>query len=107
MSPTSKPFKVAVVWRGDAQARREASAETSRLTAIFAALAAQGVGAEPCVWSEALTGEARAQMLACDGVLVWVDPIATATGERRGAARSTTCCARSPRQASWSVRTLT
>jgi hypothetical protein len=41
--------------------------------------------AEPAVWSEALTGEVRAQLMGMDGVLVWVDPIAAATGERRGA----------------------
>ena len=81
----SATFKVAVVWRGDVAARREASGEASRLKAIFTALKARGIDAEPCVWSEDLSEEARAQMLACDGVLVWVDPIASATGERRGA----------------------
>jgi glutathione synthase/RimK-type ligase-like ATP-grasp enzyme len=81
----AKPYKVAMVWRGDRQARGDASAETSRLKAIFAALAQHGIAAEPAVWSEELTGEVRDQLLTMDGVLVWVDPIATATGERRGA----------------------
>jgi hypothetical protein len=84
MSNGPNPFKVAVVWRGDAQARAEARGETSRLKAIFAALADQGIAAEPAVWSEDLTGEVREQLLGMDGVLVWVDPISTATGERRG-----------------------
>src|SRR4051812_18188247 len=80
----SDRFKVAVVWRGDAQARAEAQPETSRLKAIFEALERQGIAAEPAVWSEDLTGEVRTQLLGMDGVLVWVDPISTATGERRG-----------------------
>jgi hypothetical protein len=81
---TSNSFKVAVVWRGDAQARAEARGETSRLKAVFAALAAQGIVAEPVVFCEEAADEALAQLLRVDGVLVWVDPIATATGQRRG-----------------------
>jgi hypothetical protein len=81
---TPKAFKVAVVWRGDRQARAEARGETSRLKAIFEALAARGIAAAPAVWSEDLTGEVRDQLMGVDGVLVWVDPISTATGERRG-----------------------
>ncbi len=82
--PNSSPFKVAVVWRGDAQARAEARGETSRLKAIFEALARQGIAAGPAVWSEELAGEVRAQLMGMDGVLVWVDPISTASGARRG-----------------------
>jgi len=78
-------YRVAIVWRGDAQARAEASPETSRLKAIFAALAGRGIVAEPCVWSEDLTDAARAQLAGVDAVLVWVDPIASATGQRRDA----------------------
>jgi hypothetical protein len=77
-------FRVCVVWRGDAQARREASAQTSRLKAIFQALARRGVAAEPCVWDDGLDAEVRAQIAGADGVLVWVDPISTQTGARRG-----------------------
>ncbi len=79
------PHRVAIVWRGDRPARDAARPETCRLSAIFAALARRGIAAEPAVWAEDLTGEVRQQLLTMDGVLVWVDPIATATGERRGA----------------------
>jgi hypothetical protein len=34
----SSPFKVAIVWRGDARARAEARPETSRFAAVFASL---------------------------------------------------------------------
>lgn len=80
----SNVFKVAVVWRGDRQMRDAARGETSRLKAIFQSLAEQGIAAEPAVWSEDLTDEVRDQLLGVDGVLVWVDPISTATGARRG-----------------------
>jgi len=76
-------FKVAVVWRGDAEARRSADPATTRLSPIFAALSAAGFAAEPCVYDESFAAEVRAQLLACDAVLVWVNPIAT--GARRGA----------------------
>ncbi|MGA0599634.1 Cj0069 family protein [Caulobacter sp. KR2-114] len=81
----SSKSKVAILWRGDRPARDAARAESSRLSSIFEALAHCGIGAEPAVWSEDLTDEVRNQLLAMDGVLVWVDPISTATGARRNA----------------------
>ena len=81
----SDPFKVAVVWRGDRQARAEVTSETSRMKRIFEALKHEGIAAEPAVWTEALSDEVLRQLLAVDGALVWVDPISTTTGERRGA----------------------
>jgi len=82
---TGATYRLAVVWRGDRQAREEARAETSRLAAIFAALGRRGIAAEPCVWSEELGEAVRAQFRGVDGVLVWVDPISTQNGARRGA----------------------
>ena len=66
----SNRFKVAVVWRGDRQARLEARAETSRLNAIFEALEPQGIAAEPAVWSGAMTGGVRGHVRRKDGVRV-------------------------------------
>jgi hypothetical protein len=84
-SKAPQPFKVAVVWRGDAQARAEARPETSRFAAIFAALERHGVIAEPAVWTEDLASEVRTQLMAADGVLVWVNPVAADTGQDRRA----------------------
>jgi hypothetical protein len=82
--PSDHPtLRVCIVWRGDAEARAAASAETSRLKAIFAALARRGIAAEPCVWDDGLDEAVRAQIAGADGVLVWVDPISTQTGARR------------------------
>jgi hypothetical protein len=67
--------RVALLWRGDLEARARASAQTGRLTPIFEALAREGVAAEPAVYSEEAAAEVREQLLGVDGVLVWVDPI--------------------------------
>ncbi|HEY2658361.1 MAG TPA: Cj0069 family protein [Caulobacteraceae bacterium] len=67
--------RIALLWRGDREARTTASAQTNRLSPIFQALADLGAIAEPAVYSEEMVGEVRAQLLRQDGVLVWVDPI--------------------------------
>lgn len=78
--PTATSFKVALLWRGNRQARLDARPEESRLKAIFAALARRGVEAEPAVYSEDMAGEVRDQLLRMDAVVVWVDPI---SGDQR------------------------
>jgi hypothetical protein len=79
---SAKPlFKVALLWRGDRQPRIDARPETSRLHAIFAALARCGIEAEPAVYSGDWADEVRSQLLRMEGVLVWVDPISE--GRRR------------------------
>jgi hypothetical protein len=73
----AKLGKVALLWRGDRQARHEATPDNNnRFSAVFAALAAQGVHAEPAVYADDMAAEVRAQLLRLDGVLVWVNPIA-------------------------------
>src|SRR5262245_33926295 len=67
--------KIAILWRGDAEARRLATPQNNRFHRIFEELAALGLAAEPAVYDEAFADEVRAQLLASDGVLVWVDPI--------------------------------
>jgi hypothetical protein len=67
--------KIAVLWRGDAEARRAATPNNNRFHRIFEELTSSGVDAEPAVYDEAFAGEVRPQLLTADGVLVWVDPI--------------------------------
>ncbi len=67
--------KIAVLWRGDRDARLGATAQNSRLSRVFEALSGLGIEAEPAVYADDLVDEVRAQLLAVDGVLVWVDPI--------------------------------
>ncbi|MEA1834931.1 Cj0069 family protein, partial [Methylobacterium durans] len=84
LTAASRPsLKVAIVWRGDAQTRAEARPENSRLAAIFAALERHGIVAEPAVWAEEFADLVRAQLIAVDGVLVWVNPVTEETGEGR------------------------
>lgn len=71
----SGPYKIAVLWRGDAEARRTATPANNRFYRIFEELAALGIAAAPAVYDEAFAGEVREELLRCDGVLVWVDPI--------------------------------
>lgn len=68
--------RVAMLWRGDREARANTTAESSnRLRPIFDALAALDVAAEPAVFAEEMADDVRDQLLGVDGVLVWVDPI--------------------------------
>jgi hypothetical protein len=71
---TAKP-KLALLWRGDDQARRDATPSNSRLNRIFDALNALGIDAEPVVYSDDMVDEVRAQLLTMGGVLIWADPI--------------------------------
>jgi hypothetical protein len=70
MSP-KKPFKIAILWRGDAEARQAATPQNNRFHRIFEELAAVGIDAEPAVYDEAFAGEVRKQLLSANGVLVW------------------------------------
>ena len=71
----TKPYKVAILWRGDREARRAATPQNNRFHRVFEELAALGIQAEPAVYAEEFADEVREQLLAVDGVLVWVDPI--------------------------------
>jgi hypothetical protein len=67
--------RIAILWRGDEAKRRDARPETSRFKAVFAALAAVGVDAEPVVYEDDVVDAVRARLATLDGVLVWVNPI--------------------------------
>jgi hypothetical protein len=66
---------VAILSRGDAVARRDATPQNSRFVRVFEALAASGIEARPVIYDETFADAVRDQLLAVDGVLVWVDPI--------------------------------
>ena len=70
-----KPARLALLWRGDRQARRDATPQNNRLSHVFEALAALGIRAEPAVYADDLALEVRDQLLKLDGVFVWVNPI--------------------------------
>src|SRR6266481_5720464 len=63
--------RLALLWRGDRQARRDATPHNNRLSRVFEALTALGVRAEPAVYADDLMLEVRDQLLKLDGVFVW------------------------------------
>src|ERR1700684_2575281 len=67
--------RVAVVWRGDREARRTATPQNNRFRRVFEELAAIGIHAEPAVYDEEFANEVRDQLLTVEGVLIWVDPL--------------------------------
>ena len=74
-NPDPKPYKIAILWRGNAEARQATTPQNNRFYRIFEELAAVGIHAEPAVYDEKFADEVREQLLTADGVLVWVDPI--------------------------------
>ncbi|WGR70241.1 MULTISPECIES: Cj0069 family protein [unclassified Bradyrhizobium] len=73
--PSTRLGRVAILWRGDEEARRSAAPETSRFRNVFAALKDIGVDAEPVVYEDDVRDAVSAQLATFDGVLVWVNPI--------------------------------
>jgi hypothetical protein len=67
--------RVAIVWRGDREARGSATPQNNRFHRVFEELAALGIDAEPAVFDELFADEVREQLMTADGVLVWVDPL--------------------------------
>ncbi len=77
------PLRVAIVYPGDGETRRQATPQNNRFSALFAAFTARGIQAIPAVYNLQQLEELKAQLLAVDGVLVWVNPI-DADGHSRG-----------------------
>jgi hypothetical protein len=67
--------RVALLWRGDRAMRSAVTQTNNRLHRIFVSLSQAGIQAEPVVYAEEFEEEVRAQLVGCDGVLVWVDPL--------------------------------
>ena len=74
--------KLALLWRGDREARCNATPQSNRFKRVFEELATIGITAEPAVYADEMAGEVREQLLNVDGVLVWVDPISKEQEDR-------------------------
>jgi uncharacterized protein DUF6815 len=68
-------YKVAILWRGDRATRAAATPQNNRYRRIFEELEARGIHAEPAVYADDMLDEVRQQLMAVDGVLVWVNPL--------------------------------
>src|SRR5687768_8464820 len=73
--PVSTTVRVAILDRGDREARRRSAPEESRFLPLFQALADLGAHAERAVYDEAFADEVREQLMSVDSVLVWVNPL--------------------------------
>ena len=67
--------RVAIVYPGNREVRRNATPENNRFALLFSALAAQGISAEPAVYHAEFCEEVRGQLMQVDVALVWVNPI--------------------------------
>ena len=75
------PFTVALLYPGDRAARDRANPAESRFVALFDALAAAGIHAEPAIYHDDFADEVREQLSLVALVLVWHNPIES--GRRR------------------------
>src|SRR5258708_24567042 len=67
--------RIAVVWRGDRDARPQETRNYERLGPVFDALTDIGLIIEPVLYCDQIAESVRDQLLVVDGVLVWIDPI--------------------------------
>jgi hypothetical protein len=66
---------VALLYPGDRAARERSDPTVSRFAALFDALAAAGIAAEPAVYHDDFAGEVAEQLREVDVVQVWCNPI--------------------------------
>lgn len=67
--------RVALLYPGDRAARDRSDPAESRFAALFEALAAAGIAAEPAVWHDDFADEVAAQLRRVGLVLAWCNPI--------------------------------
>lgn len=67
--------RVAILYPGDREARRTATANSGKLPTVFKAFEALGVSAESAVYHDDFCEEVKQQLLQVDAVLGWVNPI--------------------------------
>ena len=67
--------KVAVIYHGDAERRRQTTPETSKVPSIFPALASVGLTGVPVVYHDDFRDDVREQLRGMQAALVWVNPI--------------------------------
>jgi hypothetical protein len=73
--------RIALLYPGDRAQRDRANPAESRFADLFQAFAAAGLRAESAVWHDDFADEVREQLLGCQAMLVWCNPIEA--GRRR------------------------
>jgi len=67
--------RIGLLWRGDGAAEENSARALERLDALIVAFRQLPVVIEHVVYTDEAGLEVRDQLLACDGVMVWVNPI--------------------------------
>lgn len=67
--------RVAILYPGDREARKNAAPENSRFLKVFQAVEQLGLKTESAVYHDDFCDEVRRQLMRVDGVLVWVNPV--------------------------------
>jgi len=76
-------MKLALLWPRDVPKWHAPTPRERRLNRVFEELAALGIQPEPALYADDVVDQVRAQLLACDGVLVWVDPLFNGRNRRQ------------------------
>src|SRR4051812_12689624 len=74
--PKGTSLKLALVWRGDPEAPDRPTKHGTRLQPLADALIEVGIEIEPVVYFDDAVEAVRDRLLQCDGLMVWVDPLA-------------------------------
>ncbi len=75
MSREQDVLRIGVLWRGNRRAEEPLPRADRDLGPLYDAFAGLPVVLEPVPYSDDAADEVREQVLALDGVLVWVNPI--------------------------------
>lgn len=68
-------MRLAILYPGDRESRKNAAAENNRFAMLFNAFTQLGVSVEPAVYHDDSCEEIFEQLLQMNGVLVWVNPL--------------------------------
>jgi glutathione synthase/RimK-type ligase-like ATP-grasp enzyme len=75
-SKSERAYRVAVVWRGERRNPDQPTHYATRLAPVVTALQLEGLQVETVAYFDETVNSARERLLACDGVLVWINPLA-------------------------------
>jgi hypothetical protein len=76
------PLRIGILWRDDRSARPSKPEERHGLAPLYEAFGRLPVELRPVVFEDGAVDEVRDEMLALDGVLVWVNPIQDGANRR-------------------------
>lgn len=70
-----KKIRISILYPGNHETRRSATSENNRFANLFRAFAERHIHVESAVYHDDFRDEVRAQIIQCDAVLVWVNPV--------------------------------